>query len=417
MNMKYFAALLPLAVLVACAGNPQETESSQGSGSQGSGSSGQSGMVEVEFQGGPEGPDYQDPELPSSFQNQNQPPNAGQFDTDFSRATISYADVISGGPPKDGIPALDDPDFVSVDEADEWIGDEESVLVVTQGGETHIHPIQILMWHEIANDVIGGVPVTVTYCPLCNTGVAFLRNFDGRTLNFGVSGLLRFSNMIMYDRQTETWWQQATGKGIAGKYAGGQLEILPMLMLPWDQASSEYPNADVVSRDTGYARSYGRNPYAGYDRSSRPFLYRGPEINGQYDPMTRVVTVNLNGESEGFPYPVLENQGVVNETLGGEEIVVIWEGGTASPLDAGSVGSGRDVGTANAFLATVDGRKLTFESQDGTIVDTQTGSQWSASGRSVGGELDGTQLEALPQVQHFWFSWTAFDPGDSGSEG
>ncbi|MFW5729256.1 MAG: DUF3179 domain-containing protein [Spirochaetota bacterium] len=424
-----FGAVMALTLLLGCAGNPDESgnagggrhsaagarrdrgASAEGRGHAGNGGA-NGGVVEVDFQGGPAGPDYQDPRLPPEFHDQKPPSSAGQFDTDFSRATISYADVISGGPPKDGIPSVDNPRFVSVEEADEWIGDNESVLVITQEGKTHIHPIQILMWHEIVNDVIGGVPVAVTYCPLCNTGVAFLRNFDGRTLDFGVSGMLRFSNMIMYDRQTETWWQQADGRGVAGRYAGGKLHVLPLLMLPWNEAVAEYPEAQVVSRDTGYARSYGRNPYAGYDRASRPFLYRGPEINGEFDPMTRVVTLELGGESEGYPYPVLRNERVVNDTVGGESVVVIWQPGTASPLDSGSVAGGRDIGTANAFSSTLDGRSLTFEWQGERIVDAETESVWNVNGRAVGGELEGSRLEALPQVQHFWFSWTAFEPGE-----
>ncbi len=400
---------LGVMALVGCAGNPEQSEA-QGAG----GSSDQSGnnMVEVDFQGGPEGPEYQDPALPDEFLNQDPPRNAGQFSTDFSRATVSFADVISGGPPKDGIPAIDDPSFVSIDQADEWLSSDESVLVVTRNGDTHIYPVQILMFHEIVNSVIGEVPVTVTFCPLCNTGAAFLRNFDGHTMDFGVSGMLRFSNLIMYDRQTETWWQQATGKGIAGRYAGGQLEILPILMLPWDEASSEYSNAQVLSRQTGHARSYGRNPYAGYDRSSRPFLYRGPEIDGEYDPMTRVLTLNINGDSSGHPYPVLEEQLVVNDTVGGTAVVVMWQDGTASPLDSSSVSQGRDVGTVNAFVAQADGRELSFELQGEDVVDTQTGSVWNANGRAVDGELEGTTLEPVPQIQHFWFSWTAFRPGE-----
>ena len=432
MKMQYavtaFGAAIALTVLLSCAGNPDGNGNAAGdqdrdtvaraegvtsAEGQGQADDGAGGMVEANFEGGPAGPEYRNPQLPEEFLNQNPPSSAGQFETDFSRATISYADVISGGPPKDGIPSVDNPRFVSVEEADEWIGQDESVLVVTQGGETHIHPIQILMWHEIVNDVVGGVPVAVTYCPLCNTGVAFLRNFDGRTLDFGVSGKLRFSNMIMYDRQTETWWQQASGKGVAGRYAGGKLRILPLLMLPWDEASAEYPDAQVVSRDTGYARSYGRNPYAGYDRAARPFLYRGPEINGQFDPMTRVVTLELGGASGAFPYPVLRNEHVVNDTVGGERVVVIWQPGTASPLDTGSVSGGRDIGTANAFSATLDGRSLTFEWRDEQIVDAETGSVWNVNGRAVSGELEGSRLEPLPQVQHFWFSWTAFEPGDS----
>jgi hypothetical protein len=415
------AALL----LIGCAGNPEES-AAQGAGpSEGSataqGSGGGSGeadpgsganMVEVDVQGGPDGPEYRNPELPGEFLDQDPPRTAGQFSTDFSRATVSFSEIISGGPPKDGIPSIDNPRFVDTDAAKDWLSADESVLVVSRNDETHIYPVQILMFHEIVNDVVGGVPVTVTYCPLCNTGAAFLRNFDGRTMDFGVSGMLRYSNLIMYDRQTETWWQQATGKGIAGRYAGGRLEILPILMLPWDEASSEYADAQVLSRETGFARSYGRNPYSGYDRSSRPFLYRGPEIDGQYDPMTRVVTLNLNGDSAAHPYPVLQEERVVNDRVGGTPVVVIWQAGTASPLDSSSVSGGRDVGTANAFVARADGRELSFELQDDDVVDTQTGSVWNANGRAVSGELEGSSLEPVPQIQHFWFSWTAFRPGE-----
>jgi hypothetical protein len=183
-------------------------------------------------------------------------------------------------------------------------------------------------------------------------------------------------------------------------------------MLPWDEASSEYADAQVLSRETGFARSYGRNPYSGYDRSSRPFLYRGPEIDGQYDPMTRVVTLNLNGDSAAHPYPVLQEERVVNDRVGGTPVVVIWQAGTASPLDSSSVSGGRDVGTANAFVARADGRELSFELQDDDVVDTQTGSVWNANGRAVSGELEGSSLEPVPQIQHFWFSWTAFRPGE-----
>ena len=127
-----------------------------------------------------------------------------QFSTDFSKHSVPYSEILSGGPPKDGIPAIDDPKFVSVEEADEWLKPQEPVVLVQVGDDARAYPIQILMWHEIVNDTVGGVPVTVTFCPLCNTGVAFERTFEGQVLDFGTTGRLRFSNLIMYDRQTVT---------------------------------------------------------------------------------------------------------------------------------------------------------------------------------------------------------------------
>lgn len=347
--------------------------------------------------------------LPSAFLDQQPPAGSGAFDTDFSRATISYVDVISGGPPKDGIPAIDAPRFVAQRAARDWIEGDESVFLLQHRGEAKIYPIQILMWHEIVNDEIGGIGVTVTYCPLCNTGVTFRRRYDGRELDFGVSGRLRFSNMIMYDRQTESWWQQATGRAVAGEYAGGRLARFPMLMLSFDEARRVAPQARVLSRETGHRRAYGRNPYAGYDTAAEPFLYRGPTVNGEFDPMTRVLMVEAGGVQDAFSYPDLEREGVVQRRIGGEPIVVLYAPEAASPLDDSTVAGGRTVGSANAFSAVVAGRTLTFEQvRPGRYRDEESGTLWDASGRALSGELLGRRLEPADTVQHFWFSYNAF---------
>ncbi len=364
-------------------------------------------------------PEYESPALPSELQGQSPPQAAeGAFDTDFSRAVVAYQQIISGGPGKDGIPAIDDPSFVSQKEAKEWLAPKESVIVAgyksgepgekASGGEVRIYPLQVLMWHEIVNDTIGGVPVAVTYCPLCNTGLAFLRRYDGRVLDFGTTGRLRFSNLIMYDRQTETWWQQASGKGIAGRYAGGQLRILPVLTLSWEEAAGRYPEARVLSKDTGYSRPYGQNPYAGYDTSERPFLYRGPEISEEQEPMDRVYAVRLGGEWKAFPYEQLRQERVVQTTLGGTPLVVFWQPGQASPLDERELETGRDIGSANGFIPRAQGRELELRFTEGHIVDRQTGSRWDASGTAVKGPLAGVRLEPVPGTGHFWFSWYAF---------
>ena len=342
-----------------------------------------------------------------------EPPRGARrnFSTDFSRSLVRYDDILSGGVGKDGIPPIDNPRFVSVQDADAWLSDTEAVFVVEADGESKIYPVQILMYHEIVNDRVGDTPVAVTYCPLCNTGLTFLRRVDGRELTFGVSGFLRFSNLIMWDRQTETWWQQATGRAIVGELVGLDLELYPMLMIPWKEAQGTYPDADVLSRDTGHSRPYGRNPYSRYDSASEPFLYRGPQTPSEYEAMDRVLVVEVGEESQAFPYPVLEERRVVSDSVGGRPIVVFWEEGTASALDASSVAGGRDVGSANAFFAELDGRVAEFEVDNrGRLRDTATNSVWSVSGRAVSGELEGDRLEPVTAIQHFWFSWTAFDP-------
>ncbi len=159
---------------------------------------------------------------PLEASGQQWPAIAGRDDwsTDFSKHTVPLEEFTSGGPPKDGIRSIDRPSFVTVREADDWLKDREPVAVVRVNGVTKAYPLSILIWHEIVNDEIGGEPVTVTYCPLCNTTIAFDRNFDGQVLEFGTTGRLRHSDLVMYDRQSETWWQQATGEGLVGAVRG-----------------------------------------------------------------------------------------------------------------------------------------------------------------------------------------------------
>ena len=334
-----------------------------------------------------------------------------QFNTDFTIHSVPYDEILSGGPPKDGIPAIDAPKFVSVEEADEWLSPQEPVILVEIGDLAKAYPIQILMWHEIVNDVIGDVPVTVTFCPLCNTGIAFERRFDGQVLDFGTTGRLRFSNLIMYDRQTETWWQQATGEGIVGKYTGRQLTFVPASMISWKDFMDAHPGAEVLSRDTGQSRDYGRNPYTGYDEVDRsPFLYDGPETPDALPPMARVVTIELNDEAVAYPFDLLQKVRVVNDTVGGVPIVVLWAPGTASALDAGSVAGGADVGAATTYSRELDGKTLTFAVDGDRIIDEQTGTEWDVLGNGTSGSLAGQQLEPVVSINHFWFSWVAFKP-------
>lgn len=353
-------------------------------------------------------------QAPHPMIDSNEPPPSGaesEFNTDFTQHSVPYKDILSGGPPKDGIPAIDNPNYVSISDADEWLSSVEPVISVEVNGQARAYPLQILMWHEIVNDTLNGEPLTITFCPLCNTAIAFKRTVNGQVLDFGTTGRLRFSNLIMYDRQTESWWQQATGGAIVGKMIGTQLEYYPATIISWESFKTEYPDGDVLSRDTGFDRSYGRNPYAGYDDVNNvPFLYRGTPTPNKLIATERVLTLDLNDEAVAYPYDILSEIHVVNDTVGGEDIVVFWQSGVASALDASEVAAGRDVGTGAAFSRTSNNQVLTFTYNGMSIKDEETNSTWNIFGEAVDGELKGHQLSTVISINHFWFSWAAFKP-------
>ncbi|RME12189.1 MAG: DUF3179 domain-containing protein [Ardenticatenia bacterium] len=352
------------------------------------------------------------PSSTPAFDPEDIPPGAArEFSTDFTRHSVPYREILSGGPPKDGIPAIDAPRYVSVEEADEWLRDREPVVLFALNGDARAFPLQILTWHEIVNTEVGGVPVTVTFCPLCNTAIVFDRRYGDLVLDFGTTGRLRYSNLIMYDRQTESWWQQATGEAIVGTLTGAQLTTYPAAIVSWQAFKETYPDGNVLSRETGFNRAYGRNPYVGYDDiESRPFLYDGPTIDGRLPPMARVLTVAGENDAVAFPYDVLAEVHVANETVDGAPIVVFWAEGTASALDGNLIAESRDVGAALAFSRLLDGQVLTFWWDGEAIRDEQTNSRWSPLGQAVEGALAGRQLEPVVSINHFWFSWAAFRP-------
>jgi hypothetical protein len=343
---------------------------------------------------------------------QGAPINAAQeFSTDFSISSIDFGEILSGGPPKDGIPSIDNPEFISVREVDGWINPNEPVILVDLNNEAKAYPLQILVWHEIVNDNVGGIPVIVTFCPLCNTAIAFSRTVEGEIYDFGTTGRLRFSNLIMYDRQTETWWQQAEGKAIIGTLTGTQLEFLPSAIISWDDFKKNYPDGLVLSKQTGFSRSYGRNPYVGYDDvNNPPFLYQGPETPGRLPPVARVLAIEIGTESVAYPYELLSQEFAVNDIVAGEEIAVFWSPGTASALDAALIADGNDVGTAVSYRRRLNDSVLTFFYDGKNIVDNETGSTWDILGNAISGELTGNHLEPVISVNHFWFSWVAFRP-------
>ncbi|MFW6024688.1 MAG: DUF3179 domain-containing protein, partial [Dichotomicrobium sp.] len=270
--------------------------------------------------------------------------------TDFSKTLISWDEIMSGGPPKDGIPSIDDPKFIPVSEERE-LGPKEPVMSLEIDGDARAYPLRVLTWHEIVNDRVGGVPVAVTYCPLCNSGVVFDRRLDGRLLEFGTTGKLRNSDLVMYDRHTESWWQQFTGKGIVGHYAGKRLDILPARLESITDFRERHPEGDVLVPNDPDMRRYGMNPYTGYDSSTRPLLYRGEMPEG-IEPLARVVVVRIDPET-----PVIVGLKHLRErgplTFG--SVKVTWRPGQNSALDSARISKGRDVGTVEAVEIAGDG--------------------------------------------------------------
>ncbi len=328
--------------------------------------------------------------------------------TDFSKSSISPSELTQGQT-KDGIPAIDEPKFLGVSDVD-FLGDLEPVISLTVNGETKAFPLQILIWHEIVNDVIGGRPVLVTFCPLCNTAIAFEREVDGEILEFGVSGFLRNSDLVMFDRTTESWWQQITGEALVGSFTGTKLTAIPSTIISWADFREAFPDGQVLSQDTGFARAYGNNPYVGYDDiNSSPFLFNG-EADGRLAPMERVVTVQLGGETVAFPFSTLETEKVIAAVVGGEEIVVFFKAGITSALDTRSIQNARDIGSGAVFIPVVDGVALTFSAVDDRFVDQQSGSTWNILGLAVSGPMAGTQLTQVVFGNDFWFAWAAFQP-------
>ncbi len=258
-------------------------------------------------------------------------------ETNFEKTTIdNWGEILSGGPPKDGIPALDEVSFIPAGN-ESRLGENEPVITVEIGGaEPRAYPIRYLTWHEIVNDTVGDIPVTVTFCPLCNSGITFDRRVDGRVLSFGVSGKLRNSDMVMYDRQTESWWQQAIGTGIVGEMTGVELTQLPTWMESWSEFKTRNPNG-LVMDEPNWPRQYGRNPYVGYDSSTRPFLYSGEMPPHDIPALMRVVRVG----DKAWTFDRLRQEETINEA----GLTLSWTSGQSSALDHYRVSEGKNVGT------------------------------------------------------------------------
>ncbi|MCK4965812.1 DUF3179 domain-containing protein, partial [bacterium] len=207
--------------------------------------------------------------------------------------------IQSGGPPKDGIPSIDNPKYVSVTDADKWIEDNELVLAINYKGVKRVYPLQIMVWHEIVNDVIAKDPILITYCPLCGSGIAYERTLDGKEVEFGTSGKLYNSNLVMYDRKTDTYWTQIDGLAIVGELTGRKLTPISIDTVVWRDWKKEHPNSEVLSQNTGFIRNYGRDPYGSYYENSF-LLFPVEGSDDRIHPKTVVFGIEINNQFKAY---------------------------------------------------------------------------------------------------------------------
>ena len=341
-------------------------------------------------------------------------------DPSFPPPLVDTSEIISGGPPPDGIPPIDDPVFVDVAGNLELLPASEPVVVLEVDGDARAYPIRVMVWHEIVNDTVGGIPVSVTYCPLCNSAATYVRTIDGAETTFGTSGRLFASALVMYDRATESLWTHYNGEAVAGLLTGTQLEEIASPLLSWNDFRRAYPTGAVLDwRNTGFDRDYGRNPYTGYDApENTPFLFRGA-LDDRAMAMQRVVGIEIDGAAAAYVLELISGGGAqaTNGSVGGSPVSILWKPGQASALDTSAIADGYDVGSVAVFNPVVDGEILTFVASDGEFTDEQTGSTWSIVGEAVAGPLAGTKLVRIPHLDTFWFAWSTYQPGTTLIEG
>lgn len=314
------------------------------------------------------------------------------METDGIKHLIPLEKIRGGGPPKDGIPSIDNPMFADV-QSSQFMSDSDTVIGLEINGDVKAYPIFILVWHEIVNDKVGGVPVSVTYCPLCYTNQVFERIIDGDEVEFGTSGKLYNSNLLMYDRLTESYWSQALGLAVKGELSGYQLNLIPFDVITWGDWKKLHPDTMVLTTDTGHIRSYATDPYGNYYTEPR-IMFPVEYSDDRLLPKEIIIGLHEDEIYKAYKQNDIESKILINDSVGDTPMLLI------SLFSENS----------RAFERTINGDVLDFVYKDGKILDVQTDSVWNYDGLSVSGELDGVQLERMPIEPGFWFEWVAFHP-------
>ena len=313
----------------------------------------------------------------------------------INTSIISASDILSAGPAKDGIPAINDPDFETVPVADQYLKDDGLGIDLATTNGRRFYPFQILTWHFVVNDTVDGKPITVVYCPLCQDGAVYSSQLDGQTLQFGTSGQVWNSISLLYDQGTGSLWTASGGLAISGPLVGKQLAEIPSHIVPWGDWKINYPDGQVLSRNTGADRDYTFDPYGAYQL--------GPDMwfpiirpDARLPIKTLVIGLQAGGKSKAYQVSDLASLQTLDDTIG-QTPVTVW--------------SDPNTGEVSAFERSVKGQVLTFfRSQTGQVLDRETGSSWDTDGQAISGTYAGTQLTELTVERTFWFCWAALHP-------
>ncbi len=319
-----------------------------------------------------------------------------------SRLKLLAKSILDTGINRDGIPSIDQPKFISVSDASLGMDLEEVVFVLEASKETYIYPQKIMVWHEIVNDVIDDQVVAVTYCPLTGSTVGYSGEIPPYRTYFGTTGRLVNSNLLMYDRSTNSEWPQIAGTAISGPLMGDTLQAFPILWTTWSKAKAAYPKGKVLSRETGYRRKYGRDPYGSYQRKGN--YYDNGQImfpltgtlDRRFPSKERIMGVSQGSYRVAVIKSAVAKKGVINFEAGATPMVAFYD----KMLD-----------TVRVFDRRVKGKSLTFGWRDGEIFDKETYTTWTATGQVGFGPRRDAGLKPVAAMDVMWFGWTAFFPG------
>ncbi len=338
-----------------------------------------------------------------------------EWQTDTSKHSVPLSEFVVLLK-RDMIVPIDKPLFLKFHQADEEFLDNEPVIAVRVNGESKGYPLSILMYHEIVNDVLGGRPIAVTFCPLCHSAIVFDREvtIDGQpeTLTFGTSGMLRNSDLVMWDRQTESWWQQFTGEAVVGSLTGVRLNVISSDLVSYYDFKHLYPGSLVMTYPFGYISKYGNNPYVGYDSEANehPSLFTGI-VDPRLPPTSRVVGVIFDSVKVAWPLDTIAAKGVFYDKINGIDIVMFFEPGMLSVLDKKAIAASKQTGSVMVFDRNLNGKLMEFTYwKDDKFRDSETNSVWRFDGVCVRGALKGAKLRRIPSSIHFAFAWFAFYP-------
>ena len=354
--------------------------------------------------------------ISAQFNNPKNLPFTWKTDTINRSVNLSEIQIVL---PKGSFPTLDTPKFVNKVEGLEMFFAKEPVIAVAINGIAKAYSLNILTMHEIANDELEGIPILVTYCPLCNSGIVYNRvlNHNGEIeiLEFEASGMLRNSDMVMLDRKTETLWQQLMGNAIVGTYNGAELDIVPSLIISVEEFFERYPNGQMLSKKTGFTdseKNYGFNPYKKYDENKNPIqhFFNSDKVDKRLPAMERIVDIENNGDYKIYSFTSVAKNGVINDTFKTSNVVLFYKSGTISILDENDISASKDVGSVTVFSAIVDGNISVFAKEKEIFIDVETKSKWDITGFCYAGKFKGKQLQIQPHSNHFAFAWLAFNP-------